>query len=189
MGHAGVYGGSPPLSEAVAALRSDADGRAVVAKMKEMQSDDPLFGKGVIRPDGRKLYPAYLFEVKTPEESKISGRCLQPARHYPCGRGFPADEGWPLPDDQRVTLCHHLAWRAAQLLAMSVLVPGGRRLRIRDMRYPGQPLAPLLKEVLEQRRGLRFRHAAIDFRPMVAGWRRKELHADLDAPPLGSAAP
>jgi hypothetical protein len=32
--------------------------------------DDPLFGKGVLRADGRKIYPAYLFEVKKPEESK-----------------------------------------------------------------------------------------------------------------------
>jgi len=46
------------------------DGAKVVAKMKEMPTDDPLFGKGSIRIDGRKLHPAYLFEVKKPEESK-----------------------------------------------------------------------------------------------------------------------
>jgi hypothetical protein len=38
----------------LAALKSDADGRAVVAKMKEMPTDDPLFGKGYVRADGRK---------------------------------------------------------------------------------------------------------------------------------------
>ncbi len=46
------------------------DGVKVVAKMKEMPTDDPLFGKGTIQPNGRKLHPAYLFEVKKPEESK-----------------------------------------------------------------------------------------------------------------------
>ncbi len=38
--------------------------------MKEMPTDDPLFGKGSIRADGRKLHPVYLFEVKKPSESK-----------------------------------------------------------------------------------------------------------------------
>jgi branched-chain amino acid transport system substrate-binding protein len=48
------------------------DGAKVVAKMKELPTDDPLFGKGTIRIDGRKLLPAYLFEVKKPEESKYA---------------------------------------------------------------------------------------------------------------------
>jgi len=48
------------------------DGAKVVAKMKEMPTDDPLFGKGSIRADGRKIHPAYLFQVKKPEESKGS---------------------------------------------------------------------------------------------------------------------
>ncbi len=38
--------------------------------MKEMPTDDPLFGKGTIRPDGRKIHPMYLFEAKAPSESK-----------------------------------------------------------------------------------------------------------------------
>jgi branched-chain amino acid transport system substrate-binding protein len=46
------------------------DGAKVVAKMKEMPTDDPLFGKGPLRADGRRLIPAYLFEVKKPEESR-----------------------------------------------------------------------------------------------------------------------
>ena len=46
------------------------DGAKVVAKMKELPTDDKLFGKGAIRADGRKIHPAYLFEVKKPEESK-----------------------------------------------------------------------------------------------------------------------
>jgi len=46
------------------------DGAKVVAKMKELPADDPLFGKGPLRIDGRRIIPAYLFEVKKPEESK-----------------------------------------------------------------------------------------------------------------------
>ncbi len=46
------------------------DGAKVVAKMKELPSDDKLFGKATIRADGRKMIPAFLFEVKKPEESK-----------------------------------------------------------------------------------------------------------------------
>jgi branched-chain amino acid transport system substrate-binding protein len=46
------------------------DGVKVVARMKEIPTDDPVFGKGSLRADGRRLVPAYLFEVKKPEESK-----------------------------------------------------------------------------------------------------------------------
>jgi branched-chain amino acid transport system substrate-binding protein len=55
--------------KAVAALKSK-DSAAVMAKMKEMPTDDPLFGKGEIRADGRKLHDMYLYEVKKPAESK-----------------------------------------------------------------------------------------------------------------------
>jgi branched-chain amino acid transport system substrate-binding protein len=48
------------------------DGAKVVAKMKELPTDDPLFGKGPLRIDGRRIIPAYLFEVKKPEESKYA---------------------------------------------------------------------------------------------------------------------
>jgi len=70
---AGVYAETLHYLKAVAALKSAADGKAVVAKMKDMPTDDPLFGKGYIRADGRKIHPAYLFEVKKPEESKYPG--------------------------------------------------------------------------------------------------------------------
>src|SRR5471032_2494738 len=46
------------------------DGAKVVAKMKELPTDDPLSGKGPLRIDGRRIIPAYLYEVKKPEESK-----------------------------------------------------------------------------------------------------------------------
>ncbi len=73
MNQAGVYAATLHYLKAVAALKSAADGKAVVAKMKEMPTDDPLFGKGYIRADGRKIHPAYLFEVKKPEQSKYPG--------------------------------------------------------------------------------------------------------------------
>ena len=40
------------------------------AQMKAMPTDDPLFGKGHIRADGRTIHNMYLWQVKTPEESK-----------------------------------------------------------------------------------------------------------------------
>ena len=69
MPHAGVYAAVLHYLKAVDALKSD-DGPKVIAKMKEMPTDDPLFGKGSIRVDGRKIHPAYLVEVKKPAESK-----------------------------------------------------------------------------------------------------------------------
>ena len=68
--HAGVYSAVTHYLKAVSELKSDADGKAVVAKMKEMPTDDKLFGKGTVRADGRKIHDMYLFEVKKPEESK-----------------------------------------------------------------------------------------------------------------------
>ncbi|MGY8631421.1 ABC transporter substrate-binding protein [Bradyrhizobium sp. 14AA] len=68
---AGLYAGVLHYLKAMDALGSNPhDGAKVVAKMKELPTDDPLFGKGPLRADGRRLIPAYLFEVKKPEESK-----------------------------------------------------------------------------------------------------------------------
>ncbi|KAB1073694.1 ABC transporter substrate-binding protein [Methylobacterium planeticum] len=67
---AGVYAGTIHYLKAVEALKSAKDGAATVAKMKELPTDDPLFGKGEIRQDGRKIHDMYLFEVKKPGESK-----------------------------------------------------------------------------------------------------------------------
>ena len=67
--HAGTYAGVLHYLKAVDAAKTDV-GDKVVAKMKELPTDDILFGKGSIRIDGRKLHPAYLFQVKKPSESK-----------------------------------------------------------------------------------------------------------------------
>jgi branched-chain amino acid transport system substrate-binding protein len=70
MVQAGVYSAVQHYLKAVHELKSDADGAAVVKKMKSMPTDDKLFGKGSIREDGRKIHDMYLFEVKKPEESQ-----------------------------------------------------------------------------------------------------------------------
>src|ERR1700722_1999470 len=94
MSQAGVYAEILHYLKAVAALKSAEDGKAVVAKMKEMPTDDPLFGKGSIRTDGRKIHPAYVFDVKTPAESKY------PGDDYKLRATIPADEAFrPMKDD------------------------------------------------------------------------------------------
>jgi branched-chain amino acid transport system substrate-binding protein len=69
MNHAGVYAGLLHYLKAVAATKST-DPQTTMAWMKANPTDDPLFGKGVIRADGRKIHPMYLFEVKAPADSK-----------------------------------------------------------------------------------------------------------------------
>jgi len=88
MVHAGVYSAVTHYLKAVEALKSDADGKAVVAKMKEMPTDDKLVGKGTVRADGRKIHPMYLFEVKTPAESK------GPWDYYKLRATIPAEEAF-----------------------------------------------------------------------------------------------
>ena len=94
MVQAGVYSGLLHYLKAVAALGSAADGKAVVAKMKELPTDDPLFGKGSIRVDGRKIHPAYLYEVKKPSESKGPGDFYKVLATIPANEAFrPLNEG------------------------------------------------------------------------------------------------
>ncbi|TMH63964.1 MAG: ABC transporter substrate-binding protein [Betaproteobacteria bacterium] len=69
MVHAGVYSAVLHYLKAVEAAKTD-DGPKVIAKMKELPTDDPLFGKGRVRKDGRKIHDALLVEVKKPSESK-----------------------------------------------------------------------------------------------------------------------
>jgi branched-chain amino acid transport system substrate-binding protein len=71
MVQAGVYAGLMHYFKALEALGGNPhDGIKVVEKMKSMPTDDPLFGKGSIQPNGRTIHSAYLFEVKKPSESK-----------------------------------------------------------------------------------------------------------------------
>jgi branched-chain amino acid transport system substrate-binding protein len=92
MVQAGVYSAVLHYLKAVAALKSD-DGTKVIAKMKEMPTDDPLFGKGSVRADGRKIHNAYLVEVKKPSESK------GPYDYYKIRATIPADQAFrPMAD-------------------------------------------------------------------------------------------
>ena len=92
--HAGVYASVLHYLKAVDAGKTD-DGTKTIAKMKELPTDDPLFGKGTIRPDGRKIHPAYLFEVKKPSESK------GPYDYYKVRATIPADQAFrPLKDGE-----------------------------------------------------------------------------------------
>jgi len=93
MVQAGVYSGVLHYLKAVVELKSAADGKAVVAEMKKLPTDDPLFGKGKIEENGRKIHPAYLFEVKPPADSK------HPGDFYNLRATIPADEAFrPLKD-------------------------------------------------------------------------------------------
>ena len=84
---AGLYSGVLHYLKTLEAMGGNPhDGAKVVARMKELPTDDPLFGKGSIRIDGRKLVPAYLFEVKKPEESKY------PWDYYKLVATIPAEE-------------------------------------------------------------------------------------------------
>jgi len=87
MVQAGVYSGVLHYLKAVEAGKTD-DGTKVVAQMKKMPTDDPLFGKGSIRADGRKMHNAYLVEVKKPNESK------GPYDYYKVRATIPADQAF-----------------------------------------------------------------------------------------------
>jgi branched-chain amino acid transport system substrate-binding protein len=91
MSHAGDYAGTLHYLKAVADLgvaQAKTDGRAVVARMKAMPTDDDAFGRGTIREDGRKMHPAYLVEVKKPEES------TGPFDYYKLLQTTPAEEAF-----------------------------------------------------------------------------------------------
>jgi branched-chain amino acid transport system substrate-binding protein len=93
MAQAGVYAAVLHYLKAVDALKSD-DGTAVIAKMKALPTDDPLFGKGSIRQDGRKIHPMYLFEVKKPSESKSPWDFYKLRATIPAAEAFrPMDQG------------------------------------------------------------------------------------------------
>jgi branched-chain amino acid transport system substrate-binding protein len=93
MVHAGVYASVLHYLKAVADLKNAADGKAVVDKMKATPTDDPLFGKGEVRKDGRKVHDMYLFEVKKPSESKA------PWDYYKLRATIPAAQAFrPLAD-------------------------------------------------------------------------------------------
>ncbi|MEW6640302.1 MAG: ABC transporter substrate-binding protein [Pseudomonadota bacterium] len=94
---AGVYAGTLHYLRAAAAANSS-DGQAVVAKMKAMPSKDALFGEGEVRADGRHIHNMYLFQVKSPTESKGAWDYYKLVQTIPAAEAFRplADGGCPL---------------------------------------------------------------------------------------------
>jgi len=89
MVQAGIYASIIHYLKALDAMGANPhDGVKVVDKMKSMPTDDALFGKGEIQPNGRKIHPGYLFEVKKPEESKY------PWDYYKLIATIPANEAF-----------------------------------------------------------------------------------------------
>ena len=67
---AGMYSATAHLLKAYAQQKNATDGKGLVDAMKAMPTDDPLFGKGMIRVDGRHMHPVYLMTAKTAAEFK-----------------------------------------------------------------------------------------------------------------------
>ncbi len=89
--HAGGYSAVTHYLKAAASLgvaAAKADGAAAIRRMKEMPTDDPLFGPGRVRADGRKIHPMHLFQVKAPAESR------GPWDYFKLLRSLPAEESF-----------------------------------------------------------------------------------------------
>ena len=95
---AGVYSAVLHYLKAVDKVDSSTDGKVVVAAMKSMPTDDPVFGKGTIREDGRHMHPMYLLQVKSPAESKSEWDVFKIAATIPAEKAFRplAEGGCPL---------------------------------------------------------------------------------------------
>jgi len=90
---AGVYSAVLHYLKAVEDL-GDKDSQAVVAKMKELPTDDVLFGQGEVRADGRKIHDSYLFRVKTPDESQGPWDYYETVSTTPAAQAFrPMEDG------------------------------------------------------------------------------------------------
>jgi branched-chain amino acid transport system substrate-binding protein len=89
--HAGDYASVVHYLKVVKELgpaKAKASGRDTVAAMKQMPTDDDCFGAGMIRQDGRKIHPAYLFGVKAPEQSKYPGDFYEVLATTPADKAF-----------------------------------------------------------------------------------------------------
>jgi branched-chain amino acid transport system substrate-binding protein len=99
MPQAGVYASLLHYFKAIENMAEDVhDGAKVVASMKAIRTDDPLFGEGVIRIDGRAIHPAYLFQVKSPSESRGPWDLYKLVKTIPGNQAFRPlkDGGCPL---------------------------------------------------------------------------------------------
>ncbi|WP_029877604.1 ABC transporter substrate-binding protein [Xanthobacter sp. 126] len=91
--HAGVYSSIMHYLKAVEAAGTK-DTNTVLAKMREMPIDDPLFGKGEVRIDGRAVHDMFLFKVKAPAQSKGEWDVYETLATIPAAQAFrPLNEG------------------------------------------------------------------------------------------------
>ena len=89
--HAGAYSATLHILRAAQALgveRAKASGRAMADQMKAMPADDPLFGKGSVRADGKYIHDTHVWQVKSPEESKYKGDYYKPLATIPADQVF-----------------------------------------------------------------------------------------------------
>jgi branched-chain amino acid transport system substrate-binding protein len=101
--HAGQYSAVTHYLKTAAAIGPDkamASGRTAIEHMKATPTNDPLFGEGKVRTDGRVIHNMYLFEVKSPAESKA------PWDYYTLRRTIPADQGFRPLDQGGCPLVH-----------------------------------------------------------------------------------
>ena len=83
--------------ESIGLVRAKASGLEAVEAMKRLPTDDDAHGPGSVRADGRKLHPTYLFQAKTPAESKGPWDYLKLLATTPAEQAFRpiADGGCP----------------------------------------------------------------------------------------------
>ena len=115
MVQAGVYSSILHYLKTASAMGVDKaklDGAATIAEMKKIPTDDDCFGPGSIRADGRKLHPAYLWEVKKPSESKGAVGLLQAAGHHAGRSGVPAARQGRLPAGEKLSIAARMQWHA-----------------------------------------------------------------------------
>ena len=98
---AGDYAGPLHYLKAVKELgveQAKASGRDTIAMMKKLPTDDDCFGQGMIRADGRKIHPSYLFQVKKPAEVRSFGDLYRLVYTTPADEAFRpmAEGGCPL---------------------------------------------------------------------------------------------
>lgn len=93
MVQASVYSSVYHYLKAVAASQS-VDAATVAKKMREIPISDPVMRNASIRPDGRVIHDMYLFQVKTPAESKAPWDYLKLVTPIPARQAFkPLDPG------------------------------------------------------------------------------------------------
>jgi len=91
---AGIYSGIQHYLKAIAAGANPDDGKAVAEKMKSIPTDDVIFGHGAVRADGRTIHTVYLFQVKTPAESKGEWDVFKTMGSVPADQAYrPMSEG------------------------------------------------------------------------------------------------